>query len=72
MSWGQELAPLELQNTKGGDWLGFTIGVAVLDFLYHLFLDGGNVGQAAADMAIDMEALVNAFKKLAGIGDSQN
>ena len=64
VTWGDELAPLEMQNTKGGDFLSAFLGIAAADFLWNLFKFNGDIEAAADQTGQDARSLWNAFKGL--------
>jgi hypothetical protein len=68
MSWGQELAPLELQNTKGGDWLGILVSLGFLLVAFHFATNGGKIDEACNSAGEDLNALMNLIQEVLGFG----
>lgn len=66
LSWGKELDSSEMQNIKGGDWLIAGIAAVIVDFLYHLYNDGGDVEQACKDTGTDISAVMGLIQATIG------
>ena len=57
MAWGEEITPLEMQNTKGGGVMDILIGIGLIDFLYRLYRNEGNLDAAAKEAKEDITAM---------------
>ncbi len=64
MAWGEEITPLEMQNTKGGGILDILVGIGLIDFLARLIGNGGDIGLAAEQAGEDITALVEFIRRL--------
>jgi hypothetical protein len=64
MAWGEEITPLEMQNTKGGGILDILAGIGLIDFLYRLIQTGGDIGLAAEQTGEDITALAEFIRRL--------
>jgi hypothetical protein len=67
MAWGEEITPLEMQNTKGGGVMDILIGIGLIDFLYRLGKNGGDPEAAAEAAGKDITAMAEFILKLLGL-----
>ena len=64
MAWGEEITPLEMQNTKGGGIMEIIGAIGLIDFLARLIGNGGDVGAAAEQTGKDIESIIQFIKDL--------
>ena len=64
MAWGEEITPLEMQNTKGGGIMEIIGAIGLIDFLARLYASGGDVGAAAEQTKQDIESIIQFIKDL--------
>jgi hypothetical protein len=58
MAWGEEITPLEMQNTKGGGIMEILIGIGLIDYLVRLW-DGQSASEALNGTLEDGGKVIN-------------
>ena len=64
MAWGEEITPLEMQNTKGGGIMEIIGAIGLIDLLARLIGNGGDVGAAVEQARKDIESIIQFMKDL--------
>jgi hypothetical protein len=58
LTWGEEIAPLEMQNTKGGDWIVALLVAGFIDLVAHFFENGGDLQAACVSTGADLSSVM--------------